>query len=148
MQYSNSDMLKQLIKLFEKYEITMKNESALNLSGTSYSEVHTLDLIGRTEMPNVKFLSEEMRFTKGAISKITKKLMDRGFITSFKKEDNKKEIYFRLTESGNIVFEKHKTFHEEGIERDQEIFTDFNESEREVILKFMNKVIENLEERG
>ena len=34
--------------------------------------------------------------TRGAISKITKKLIKKGIIESYQKPDNKKEIYFRL----------------------------------------------------
>ncbi|MHB8072679.1 winged helix DNA-binding protein [Desulfosporosinus fructosivorans] len=46
--------------------------------------------------------------TRGAISKITKKLTSKDAISSYQKEDNRKEVYFRLTDYGELLYKKHK----------------------------------------
>ena len=61
------------------------------------SEVHCIEYIGRTADSNVTKLEESFYMTRGAMSKITQKLIKKGIIESYQKPDNKKEIYFRLT---------------------------------------------------
>lgn len=140
-----SYMLELLIRIFEKYDILIGLESAINFEGLNYSEVHTLDLIGSAEDVNGILLSKKMNMTKGALSKITKKLLEKGLIESYKKLGNKKELYFKLSESGKIIYEKHRRIHEEGIERDKELFSSFSQEERNVILRFMDKTIEDID---
>ena len=60
--------------------------------------------------------------TRGAISKITKKLIKKGVIESYQKSDNKKEIYFRLTKSGKAVYEIHENLHKKFQKRDKVAF--------------------------
>ncbi|MGL5258091.1 MAG: MarR family transcriptional regulator [Proteocatella sp.] len=138
-------LLERLIKIFEKYDILIGLESAMNFEGLNYSEVHTLDLIGSVEEVNGILLSKKMNMTKGALSKITKKLLEKGLIESYKKLGNKKELYFKLSESGVIIYEKHRRIHEEGIARDKELFSSFSQDERTVILKFMDKTIKDID---
>lgn len=45
--------------------------------------------------------------TRSAISKIVKKLLANGDIISYQWEDNKKEIYYKLTEKGKALFDEH-----------------------------------------
>lgn len=58
--------------------------------GYSASEVHCIEFIGKSKEVNVKKLSEHFFMTRGAMSKITKKLIDKQAITSYQKDDNKK----------------------------------------------------------
>lgn len=55
--------------------------------------------------------------TRGAISKLTKKLIKKGLIVSYQKPDNKKEIYFRLTEQGKVINKVHEKLQKEHQER-------------------------------
>ncbi|MDF2935735.1 MAG: transcriptional regulator, MarR family [Paenibacillaceae bacterium] len=60
--------------------------------------------IGNHADSNVTKLAESFYMTRSAISKITKKLMEKGLIDSYQKPENKKEIYFRLTEQGRRLY--------------------------------------------
>ena len=42
--------------------------------------------------------------TTGATSKLTKKLLAKGFLVRYQKEKNRKEVYFRLTEEGERIY--------------------------------------------
>ena len=55
--------------------------------------------------------------TKGAISQVANKLVERGYLRKFKFEDNKKEIYLKPTEKGNIVVEGAFASYEEPIKQ-------------------------------
>jgi DNA-binding MarR family transcriptional regulator len=61
-----------------------------------------------TEHPNVIKNSEQMDLTRAGISKINKRLLSKGLIESYQEPDNNKEIYFRLTESGQSVYDECK----------------------------------------
>lgn len=65
--------------------------------------------------------------TRGAISKMAKKLIKKGIIESYQKPDNKKEIYFRLTEQRQRVYNLHEELHKEFQERDKVIFEQVTE---------------------
>ena len=77
--------------------------------------------------------------TKGAISKITKKLIEKDFIESYQKSDNKKEIYFRLTEQGEVIYKVHEELHKEFRERDKAVFEQVTEEQIDSMLGFVEK---------
>ena len=72
------------------------------LKGNKPSEVHCIEAIEELNEPNVRRLTEALFMTRGAISKLTKRLEQRGLI-DYKNPNNKKEVYFRLTEAGQQI---------------------------------------------
>lgn len=86
--------------LFNKMVWLNKDKMEDSLKGYKPSEVHCIEYIERNADSNVTKLAESLYMTTGAISKITKKLIKKGIIESYQKLDNKKEVYFRLTEEG------------------------------------------------
>ena len=93
-----------------------------SLKGNKSSEVHCIEYIGRNVDSNVTKLAESFYMTRGAISKITKKLIQKGIIESYQKPDNKKEIYFRLTSQGKVIYKIHEELHKEFQERNKTVF--------------------------
>lgn len=83
--------------------------------------------------------------TKGAISKLTKKLMEKGLIECYQKSENKKEIYFRLTEQGKEIYNIHEDLHQEFQERDKDIFEQVTEEQFESMRSFMKKYSQHLD---
>ncbi|WP_217598169.1 MarR family transcriptional regulator, partial [Cohnella sp. GbtcB17] len=71
---------------------------------------------------SVTKLAERIYMTRSAISKIAKKLMEMGLIESYQKPENKKEIYFKLSEQGEAVSRIHEELHNVFRERDRAIF--------------------------
>ena len=116
-------------------ELKMKD----SLKGYKSSEVHCIEYIGKTAASNVTTLAEAFYMTRGAISKLTKKLIEKGLINSYQKPDNKKEIYFKLTAQGQKVFDIHEALHKEFGERDKAVFEQITEEQFNDILCFMEK---------
>ncbi|MNW52668.1 MarR family protein [compost metagenome] len=83
--------------------------------------------------------------TSGAISKITKKLIKRGIIESYQKPDNKKEIYFRLTEQGKVIYKIHEELHKEFQERDKAVFEQVTEEQFDSMISFLEKYSRHLD---
>ncbi|GLC80575.1 MarR family transcriptional regulator [Lacrimispora brassicae] len=123
-------------------KIKMEN----SLKGFKSSEVHYIEHIGRNADSNVTKLAESFYMTRGAISKMAKKLIKKGIIESYQKPDNKKEIYFRLTEQGQRVYNLHEELHKEFQERDKAIFEQVTEEQFDSMLRFVEKYSRHLDE--
>lgn len=98
-------------KVYEKQDAIAKALQEPLLSECSLSELHCIDAVGRLERPNVTNIATELGMTRGAISKITRRLMTRELLRSYSLESNRKEIYFSLTEKGKRVFDEHRKGH-------------------------------------
>ena len=109
------------------------------------SEVHCIENIGRNVDSNVTKLAESFYMTRGAISKMTKKLIKKGVIESYQKPDNKKEIYFRLTEQGQVIYKVHEKLHKEFQDRDKAVFDQVTEEQFDSMLSFVEKYSDHLD---
>lgn len=75
------------------------------------SEIHFIDAIEIGEGLNASLLSEKLGITNGAITQIADKLIKKDLVSKYKKENNKKEVYLKLTPEGEIAFKHHRLFH-------------------------------------
>nr|UWI50712.1 MarR family transcriptional regulator [Clostridioides difficile] len=118
-----------------------------SLKGYKSSEVHCIEYIGRNVDCNVTKLAEYFYMTRGAISKLTKKLIQKGVIESYQKPDNKKEIYFRLTEKGKGVYNIHEELHKEFQERDKVVFEKVTDEQFNSMISFVENYNQHLDEQ-
>lgn len=134
-------MNKQLLQLFASYmkkqEILSKLTESKDLHGYNYSEIHTITAIGNLDEPNVTNIAHTMHMTRGAISKITKKLLKDDLIDSFKKEGNNQKIYFKLTSKGQELYKEHEKRHNLWLKRDNEFLSKYDKCELDKLEKFM-----------
>jgi DNA-binding MarR family transcriptional regulator len=77
--------------------------------------------------------------TRGAITKLTQKLIKKGILESYQKPDNKKEIYFRLTRQGEAINKVHEELHREFQERDRAVFEQVTGKQFDSMLSFVEK---------
>ena len=140
-------LLKELALMLERQDMLSQLTENQWLDEYGYSETHCIDFIGRLELPNVTKIAEHMRMTRGAISKMTKKLLAKGMIEKYTLETNKKEIYFRLTEQGKLVFEEHAKRHRLWEKRDMEFLARYPKEEIATVYTFMQEFNAYLEEQ-
>ncbi|MBJ7993271.1 MarR family transcriptional regulator [Bacillus mycoides] len=131
--------------LYNKIVWLNKDKMEESLKGYNSSEVHCIEYIEKNVDSNVTKLAESFYMTRGAISRITKKLIKKGLIESYQKSDNKKEIYFRLTEQGKVIYKIHEDLHKEFEERDKVVFDQVTEEEIDSILSFVEKYSRHLD---
>ena len=109
------------------------------------SEIHCIAYIGEDEESNVTMLADSFDMTRGAISKLTKKLVQKGLIESYQKPDNKKEVYFKLTKQGTVIYSTHEEIHKEFRNRDQPLFEQVTGEQLDVIIGFAEKYNRHLD---
>lgn len=115
------------------------------LKGYKPSEVHCIEYIGQNKDSNVTKLAESFYMTRGAISKLTKKLIKKELIESYQKPENKKEIYFRLAEQGETVYKIHEELHKEFYDRDKPVFEQISAEQFSSMLDFIEKYTKHLD---
>lgn len=139
-----------LLTLFEttqQLDVLYKKAFGDVLGNYSYTEMHCIDCIGKTHNPNVTKIAQNMNLTKAAISKIIKKLLLKKSIEIYKSSNNKKEIYYKLTQTGQEVFEKHLVMHEIWCNKDEKFFKQFSKKELEITLDILLKYSKSLQNR-
>ncbi|MCS4467967.1 MarR family transcriptional regulator [Clostridium botulinum] len=128
-------------EIYEKEEILGKIAFRGEYEKYGVSEIHCIDFIGKIENPNVTKISENMNMTRGAISKICKKLLNNKLIDKYKKPENDKEIYFKLTKSGEELYKCHEIKHKKWEERNNNFFKNVDREEQEIVVSFLKNLI-------
>lgn len=131
--------------LYNKLVWLNKDKMEESLKGYKPSEVHCIEYIEKNADSNVTKLAESFYMTRGAISKLTKKLIEKGLIESYQKSDNKKEIYFRLTEQGKVIYQIHEDLHNEFQKRDKIVFEQVTDDQFDSMLNFVDKYNRHLD---
>ena len=143
-------ILNTLFNLFDitnQLDVVYKEEFGDILNNYTYTEMHSIDCIGKIENPNVTKIAQSLNLTKAAISKIIKKLSDKKAIEVYKSPDNKKETYYKLTKDGREVYDKHLKMHETWCEKDRLFFEQFNNKELGITYDVLNKYTKSLQDR-
>lgn len=120
-------ILELLAEHLEKQDLLSKLTERELLHGYGYSEIHCIDAIGMLPKPNVTKIANCLNMSRGAISRLAKKQIAQGLIESYSSEENKKELYFRLTKKGEALFIEHKKRHTAWKERDSRFFNQYSE---------------------
>lgn len=141
----NTVLMNLFVKYMEKQEIISKLTENEKLHGYNYSEIHTIAAIGDLAEPNVTRIADYMNVTRGAISKITKKLLEQKVIEAYRLEGNKQKIFFRLTESGQFVYAEHAKRHNLWLKRDSAFIKQFDSETVEQVERFMKAFNDYLE---
>ena len=126
----NSELLGLFAKYMEKQEVLSKLTESEELHGYNYSEIHTIAAIGDMEFPNVTGISQAMHMTRGAISKITRRLMQNGMI-----------------DKGQQLYEEHEKRHNLWLERDNAFLQKYSKKELDEIQQFMMDFNNYLEDK-
>ncbi|MDA1633862.1 MarR family transcriptional regulator [Bacillus cereus] len=132
-------------ELYNKIVWLNKDKMEEGLKGFKSSEVHCIEYIENNADSNVTQLAEAFYVTRGAISRMTKKLIQKGLIESYQKSENKKEVYFRLTEQGKEIYKIHEDLHKEFQNRDKAVFEQVTEEEFASIISFVEKYSRHLD---
>lgn len=128
-------------------EIIWRNKPELEsaLKGYTLNEIEVIEHIALIPQANVTKLAAASFMTRGAISKLTKKLLEKSIIERYQTPENKKEIYFRLTKEGEKIRKIHTDLHQRFLERDQEVFTPMTEEEYDTIFRFIGRYRHHLQ---
>ncbi len=144
MEHDLNTILSTLINTFELINNALKKNADPVLIDYSITEMHCIECIGKIENPNVTKISKMLNITRGGISKLIKKLIQKGSVEEYFCKENKKEIYYRLTKIGLEVFEAHEKIHQEWNDKDIKFFSQYDNAEIKFVLQFINDYTEHL----
>jgi DNA-binding MarR family transcriptional regulator len=108
----------------------------------NHAEVHLLDTINQHQDENTSQLAQRNGITKGAVAQITKKLLEKGLITTFQVPENRKEVYFELTKLGQKVVSGHDRHHRRMNAGLSKYFETLSDKDMQIISTFLDKIIE------
>lgn len=137
-------LMSELMDLSNEIIWLNKPELESALAGYTLNEVEVIEHIALIPEANVTKLAAASYMTRGAISKLTKKLAAKELIESYQHEHNKKEIYFRLTPAGEKINAIHQQLHHSFLERDQEVFQQMTKEEFDTIFRFIGRYRQHL----
>ncbi|MFE4038707.1 MULTISPECIES: MarR family transcriptional regulator [Priestia] len=132
-------LMSELMDLCNEIIWRNKPEVELALKDYTLSEIELIENISLIPNANVTRLAAASYMTRGAISKLTKKLIAKNIIESYQSVENKKEIYFRLTTNGQKINDIHQKLHQSFLERDKEVFKHMPDEEFDTIFRFIGR---------
>ncbi|WP_207259758.1 MarR family winged helix-turn-helix transcriptional regulator [Desulfovibrio sp. Huiquan2017] len=77
------------------------------------SEIHMVSRVDRHDGVGVTDLAEEFGVTKGAVSQVVTRLVDKGLLVKEPDPLNRTRVVIRTTETGHVASENHLKFHRE-----------------------------------
>ncbi|TFZ13997.1 MarR family transcriptional regulator [Bacillus cereus] len=126
-KYASQEMIKVLVS---DYENINKN--------WTLTQLHIVSVIHESKQQmNNTLLSMELNISKATISKAIRVLIDNKILLTHQNTDNKKEIFYTLTDKGIQLAIVHKKLHKIAHKRYSELFQQFDDSELQVVTKFL-----------
>jgi DNA-binding MarR family transcriptional regulator len=114
-----AEIMGQFVRLVNKFNRFEKVPMNFGVEEMLFpSEIHTIEAIGKNHWINVTQLSETLGVTKGAVSQMIGKLVQKKFVEKIKIPPNGKETFLELTDKGKKALKGHDKFH-------REIYMDF-----------------------
>jgi DNA-binding MarR family transcriptional regulator len=112
-----------------------------------FTETHTITIVGNNREINMTRLADKMGVTKGAISQTIRKLVSKGLIVKFNPENNKKEMYLKLSGKGEIVFKGQESFHRELFTFAETLYDRASPADRELVRGLFEAITSNMQQR-
>jgi DNA-binding MarR family transcriptional regulator len=118
------------------------SEIAALMKEMTVNMLHVLSAIGKLEPVNGITISKQFGFSKGNVSKITKKLADRQIIILEYIPNNKKEILFRTTSLGKQINSLHQDLHKQIDIGVNQFLQRYNEDELKFLVNAFHETLE------
>lgn len=139
-----------LNELYTEHEINLFREQAkklqIDMLSNNITSVHVIDCIGDHEPINHTGITKRMNLSKASITSISSKLLETGFIMKNQLNNNRKEIYFSLTDKGRQVYQLHQKMHQAKEDNFYQFIESYSEAELQTIGKFMSDLLARAEE--
>lgn len=111
------DTAELLERIVHKYNQT---ESKKMCYGTdtklTRKEIHTINAVGNNAGINVTTLAKMQGITKGAVSQMVYKLVEKGYMVKSVSPDSDAEVRLELTELGMVAYDAHNEYHKQAQE--------------------------------
>lgn len=111
----------------------------------TYSDLSFLKCIQRNENARAGEISQYLGITHGAVVQLSKKLEGKGYLESYRIEGNKKEVYYRLTESGQTACAGYDKYNDDMNALIEAYIQDLDEDTIQIIKGLFEAIITGIE---
>lgn len=147
MKRELQELIEQFLRILHLYSLITRKPKDYGTGDLLYfTEVHTIDMIGRNRKVNVTRLAELMGVTKGAISQTIRKLASKGLIMR-QATRKRKEVTLSLTEKGLKVVKGNKAFRNELFTFADSLYKSATPEDAKLVRKLFEAIIRNMQER-
>lgn len=110
-----------------------------HLKGYKPSEIHCIQYVGDHDDVNVTKMATAFGMTTGGITKLTQKLVEKGLLYANKSPENKKNVYFTLTDAGRVLYDIHRSLDYSFAERDRMILESITDDDYACLKAFFQR---------
>ncbi len=143
--------MKKHVEIFEKVIRLMNKINQSNKMPRDYgtghilyhSEIHTIEAIKSHENINASELSSILGITNGALTQVISKLKKKGLVDQYNAINNKKDVYYRLTDNGEIANSGHDKYHNESYKNLNQYIESLEDDKIEIVNTFLEMLINN-----
>lgn len=141
------NFLENTYRLINKYNQKTKTAKRYGTEDLLYSaEVHMIEIIGLYDTITTTKLAEVLGITKGAVSQVTRKLLEKNLIMKLSFGEKVNETPISLTDKGRVVYSYHQALHEEMLSRIDSILSDLPEESRRAMNQILQVIEDSLDE--
>ena len=80
-------------------------------SDISMNDVHIIDAVGVEESRNMSNIAHRLSVTVGSLTTAMNGLVRKGYVQRERSEVDRRVVYIRLTDKGQVVYERHNQYH-------------------------------------
>lgn len=127
-----------LVKLFNR--ILVIEENAIQGAypyPLTMTEVHVLEAVGTGDPKSMSEIASQLGVTLGTLTTAINRLVDKGYVTRIRPEEDRRVVLVRLTEAAARPFKLHERFHREMV---RSILGGLDEEEEQSIIGAMEKL--------
>ncbi|MGQ9621686.1 MAG: MarR family winged helix-turn-helix transcriptional regulator [Bacteroidales bacterium] len=147
MKKEVQELIDQFLRILHLYSVITRKPKDYGTGDMLYfTEVHTIEMVGRNREINITKLAELMGVTKGAISQTITKLMAKGMIMRIK-TTNRKEVSLSLTEKGLIVNREQESFRKELFAFADSLYQRATPDDVKLVKRLFAAILRNMQER-
>ena len=100
------EVFNQILILEER---ALAKESTLDVTMT---EIHVMEAIKKCDPPTMGTVSKRLMITMGTLTTSVNRLVEKGYVTRYRNENDRRVVLLNLTGKGEEVFILHEKFHE------------------------------------
>lgn len=133
-------------RLINKYNQKTKTAKQYGTEDMLYSaEVHMVEIIGSYEAITTTNLAKTLGITKGAVSQVAHKLLEKNLIVKSPSAEKNNEVLISLTNKGRIVYSYHQSMHKKMLEKIDSILCDLSDEGKMALEQIINVIDESLD---
>ena len=134
-------------RLINKYNQKTKTAKQYGTEDLLYSaEVHMIEMIGSYETITTTKLAEKLGITKGAVSQVTRKLLEKNLIIKIPSIEKNNEVLISLTDKGRVVYSYHQRMHEKMLKKIDLILCNLSDEGKMALDQIIQVIDESLDD--